>query len=207
MKRIIELIYCGHVNVPKERWSKFLGAVKLLQINGFEKLGDINLSGVEKEFQMLNCYVKLTDVGKMMEETGRSNESATEIESDTEITPPNFLLRSPHTLPIGVPSTSKTPSNAGSGTANTPPNSVQSTPNTRATHPEMVHAKDDSMQENSQVDAVSVKANKRTSIGHIEIECQKRNRLRLLSTSTSIASDTSITMQPRGKINTKKRFN
>lgn len=171
---IIELMYGGQVDMPKKNWSKFLAAATLLKINGFEKLRDINPYAIETGFEIRNCYVKLTDMSEVMH--ARDPSKATS---------------------IAAPGTSKTPPNAGSVTANTPPRSVQSTPNQRASSPDIDSA------DLELSDLADVDSRKRSSTGVAEVH-SKKSRLRKLSSTDSSDSDRPIVVKTSGKLTQKK---
>lgn len=59
---VIDFIYAGQVDVPKTNWSSFVKALKLLEVNGYENVGDIDPRDIENDFKMRNCYVKLTEI-------------------------------------------------------------------------------------------------------------------------------------------------
>lgn len=209
--QIIELMYVGHVDVPKKNWSKFMAAAKLLKINGFEKIGDINPYTIAKEYEMRNCFVKLTDVGKTVA-ANRPPDNAVQntppnSTPSTPTTPPCEMSSTPNTssdeMPCtsqstlsAVPGTSKTPSNddngrfktppnAGPFSANTPPNSVPSTTNSRAHSPEFDMI---DLEESRAESVVHTRPTKRFSFGNKKAVPLKKNRRRIAS-STNDSSD------------------
>lgn len=172
MLRIIELIYGGQVDVPKTSWAKFTAAAKVLKINGFEKVDDVNPDDIEKGFAMRNCYVRLTDVTTNMKKIAAKNKTMV-----TENTPPNSAPGTPFASPDAVAGTSKTLS------ANSEP------------------TKENSCVADSEIDAADVldtpilthqpKASKRSS-DCVPFVHPKKNRYRLESLNDSSDSDVSL---------------
>lgn len=179
--RIIELIYGGQVDVPKTSWAKFTAAAKVLKINGFDKLGDINPDDIKKTFVMRNCYVRLNDVTEKLNKNAPPNQATV-----TENTPPNSAPGTPFDpLDAGAD-----PLETGSVTANTPPNSEPSTPNSGDAVPEV------EMIDLEAVDAPTPthqpKASKRSSTGRVPYVHPKKNRFRLLGLNDSSDSDSPV---------------
>lgn len=49
---VIDMMYNGHVDVPKTQWTQFLAAAKFLQIHGFDDILDIDPDDIIHEFTM-----------------------------------------------------------------------------------------------------------------------------------------------------------
>lgn len=177
--RIIELIYGGQVDVPKISFAKFTAAAKVLKINGFDKIDDVNPDDLEEAFEMRNCYVRLTDVTIKMNAIAPPNAATV-----TENTPPNSAPATPFASPDFLAGTSKT----GSMTSNTAPNSKPTQSNSCGPVSEFGAA--------DAIDAPVLthksKASKRSSTGHASFVHPKKNRLRLPSLNGSSDSDSSL---------------
>lgn len=108
--QVIELFYSGHIDVPKKNWNKFLATTKLLEVNGFENVGDVNPIAIEKEFQMQNCYVSLVKV------------------SEPASTPPNDAAGMENTPSFSMPDLEDPPTIATAGMAANPPTRARKNP-------------------------------------------------------------------------------
>lgn len=197
MVLIIELIYAGHVNVPKKNWSKFLTACNLLKINGFKKLGQINPCAIEKEFEMRNCYVKLNDVRKGAKKVTDRNDNT----PVTENTPPSSVPGTPNTLSNVTPAASSTPSTAApttskkasqTGSAKNSSQSISRTPRSRARTQEI---------DMPDLDDIEPRRSKRASSAAIEVVRSKKTRVGRLTSSDSDDSDHPIAALSTGKLN------